>query len=325
MEIFDYDNILLLPRKCRVESRSECDASVTLGQHSFRLPVVPANMKTVVDENICLWMAQHHYFYVMHRFDLDNVQFVKHMHSKGVYASISLGVKAPDRATVDTLAAAGLTPEYITIDIAHGHADSVRDMIAYIKGKLPNSFVIAGNVATPEAVIDLENWGADATKVGVGPGKVCITKLKTGFGTGGWQLSALKWCARVATKPIIADGGIREHGDIAKSIRFGASMVMIGSMLAGHEESPGQTVEVDGKLYKEYYGSASDFNKGEYKHVEGKRILEPIKGHLANTLIEMEQDTQSSISYSGGTKLMDIRKVNYVILGGDNAGEHLLM
>ena len=75
----------------------------------------------------------------------------------------------------------------------------------------------------PEAVIDLENWGADATKVGVGPGKVCITKLKTGFGTGGWQLSALKWCARVATKPIIADGGIRDHGDIAKSVRFGAS------------------------------------------------------------------------------------------------------
>jgi GMP reductase len=213
----------------------------------------------------------------------------------------------------------------VTIDIAHGHADSVRDMIIYLKGKMPGTFIIAGNVATPEAVIDLENWGADATKVGIGPGKVCITKLKTGFGTGGWQLSALKWCARVATKPIIADGGIRDHGDIAKSIRFGATMVMIGSLFAGHEESPGQTVEVDGKLFKEYYGSASDFNKGEYKHVEGKRILEPIKGKLANTLIEMEQDVQSSISYSGGKKLMDIRKVNYVTLGGDNAGEHLLM
>ena len=111
MEIFDYDNILLLPRKCRVESRSECDAGVELGGRKFRLPVVPANMKTVVDESICLWMAQNNYFYVMHRFDLDNVQFVKDMHAKGVYASISLGVKGPDRATVDTLAAAGLTPE----------------------------------------------------------------------------------------------------------------------------------------------------------------------------------------------------------------------
>lgn len=325
MEIFDYDNILLLPRKCRVDSRSQCDASVTLGARSFRIPVVPANMKTVVDASICVWLAQHGYFYVMHRFDLDNVQFVKDMKAKGLFASISLGVKPPDYATVDSLATQGLIPDYVTIDIAHGHADSVRDMIAYLKSKMPSTFVIAGNVATPEAVIDLENWGADATKVGIGPGKVCITKLKTGFGTGGWQLSALKWCARVATKPIIADGGIREHGDIAKSIRFGATMVMIGSMLAGHVESPGKTVEVDGKLYKEYYGSASDFNKGEYKHVEGKRILEPVKGLLSETLVEMEQDIQSSISYSGGKKLMDIRKVNYVTLGGDNAGEHLLM
>ncbi|MFM2083442.1 MAG: hypothetical protein RLY95_260 [Pseudomonadota bacterium] len=325
MEIFDYDNVLLLPRKCRVESRSECDASVELGGRSFRIPVVPANMKTVLNESICEWMAQNGYFYVMHRFDLDNLQFVKAMHAKGVFASISLGVKKADYDTVDKFVAEKLSPEYITIDIAHGHADSVKNMIAYLKAHLPNTFIIAGNVGTPEAIIDLENWGADATKVGIGPGKVCITKMKTGFGTGGWQLSALKWCARVATKPIIADGGIREHGDIAKSIRFGATMVMIGSMLAGHEESPGQTVEVDGKLFKEYYGSASDFNKGEYKHVEGKRILEPIKGKLAATLIEMEEDVQSSISYSGGKKLMDIRKVNYVILGGDNAGEHLLM
>lgn len=325
MQIFDYDNILLLPRKCRVESRSECDTSVTLGERSFRLPVVPANMKTVVDESICLWLAQNGYFYVMHRFDLDNVKFVKEMQGKGVFASISLGVKKADYDTVDQLLAQGLVPEYVTIDIAHGHADSVKKMIGYLKEKLPKTFVIAGNVGTPEAVIDLENWGADATKVGIGPGKVCITKLKTGFGTGGWQLSALKWCARVATKPIIADGGIRDHGDIAKSVRFGASMVMIGSLFAGHEESPGKTVEVDGVLFKEYYGSASDFNKGEYKHVEGKRILEPIKGKLAETLVEMEQDVQSSISYAGGRALMDIRKVNYVTLGGDNAGEHLLM
>ena len=325
MEIFDYDNILLLPRKCLVESRSECDAGVELGGRKFRIPVVPANMKTVIDEKICVWLAENGYFYVMHRFDLDNVQFVRDMRARGVYASISLGVKAPDYAAVDQMVDEGLIPEYITIDIAHGHADSVMRMIDYIKGKLPQAFVIAGNVATPEAVIDLENWGADATKVGVGPGKVCITKLKTGFGTGGWQLSALKWCARVATKPIIADGGIRDHGDIAKSVRFGASMVMIGSLFAGHEESPGRTVEVDGKLFKEYYGSASDFNKGEYKHVEGKRILEPIKGKLADTLREMREDVQSSISYGGGTQLFDIRKVNYVILGGDNAGEHLFM
>lgn len=325
MEIFDYDNILLLPRKCRVQSRSECDTSVEFGPRRFKLPVVPANMKTVLDEPIAEYLASNGYFYVMHRFEIDNLAFARRMRERGLFVSISVGVKQADYELVDRLAAEGIGADYITIDIAHGHAQTVQRMIAHIKQKLPQSFVIAGNVGTPEAVIDLENWGADATKVGIGPGKVCITRLKTGFGTGGWQLSALKWCARVATKPIVADGGIREHGDIAKSVRFGATMVMIGSLFAGHEESPGRTVEIDGKLFKEYYGSASDFNKGEYKHVEGKRILEPVKGKLADTLREMQEDLQSSISYSGGRVLADIRKVNYVILGGNNAAEHLLM
>ena len=325
MEIFDYDNVLLLPRKCRVESRAECDASVEFGGRRFKLPVVPANMKTVLDERIAEFLAANGYFYVMHRFDLDNVTFAKQMRDKSLMVSISSGVKPADRDVIDRLAAEGVGADYITIDIAHGHAESVRQMIEYIKAKLPQAFIIAGNVGTPEGVIDLENWGADATKVGIGPGKVCITRLKTGFGTGGWQLSALKWCARVATKPIIADGGIRHHGDIAKSVRFGAAMVMVGSLFAGHEESPGSTVEVDGRLYKEYYGSASDFNKGEYKHVEGKRILEPVKGKLADTLREMREDLQSSISYAGGRQLADLRKVNYVVLGGENAGEHLFM
>jgi GMP reductase len=325
VDIFDYDQILLLPRHCRVESRSECDPSVEFGGRRFALPVVPANMRSVIDEPIARWLAEHGYFYVMHRFDLDTLAFASRMRMAGLVVSISSGVKTDDFALIDRLAAEGLGADYITIDIAHGHADSVRRMIEHIKKRLPQAFVIAGNVATPEAVIDLEHWGADATKVGVGPGKVCITKLKTGFGTGGWQLSALKWCARVATRPIIADGGIRHHGDIAKSVRFGATMVMIGSLFAGHEESPGTTVEVDGKLYKEYYGSASDFNKGEYRHVEGTRILEPIKGRLADTLREMREDVQSSISYAGGRMLADLKRVNYVILGGENAGEHLLM
>jgi GMP reductase len=325
MDIFDYDNVLLLPRKCRVDSRSQCDTSVAFGPRRFKLPVVPANMKTVVDAPLTEWLAANGYFYVMHRFDLDAVAYTRRMREKGLFVSISSGVKPADQAVIDQLAAEGLGADYITIDIAHGHAESVRRMIEHIKTKLPQAFVIAGNVGTPEAVIDLENWGADATKVGIGPGKVCITRLKTGFGTGGWQLSALKWCARVATKPVIADGGIRHHGDIAKSVRFGAAMVMVGSLFAGHEESPGRTVEVDGALFKEYFGSASDFNKGEYKHVEGKRILEPIKGALAHTLREMQEDLQSAISYAGGQQLLDLRRVNYVVLGGDNAGEHLLM
>lgn len=315
MKIFDYEDIQLIPNKAIVSSRSECDTSIKFGDRTFKMPVVPANMQTVVDEKLSIWLAENGYFYVMHRFDEEGrIPFIKDMHARGLFASISVGVKEPEYDFVESLAKENLLPEYITIDIAHGHSNAVINMIKHIKKHLPKSFVIAGNVATPEAVRELENAGADATKVGVGPGKVCITKLKTGFGTGGWQLAALGWCAKAARKPLIADGGIRDHGDIAKSIRFGASMVMIGSLFAGHEESPGDTVEVDGEVFKEYFGSASEYQKGEKKNVEGKKILVPHKGSIEDTLTEMKQDLQSSISYAGGNDLESIRKVDYVVV-----------
>ena len=313
--VFDYEDIQLIPAKCVVDSRSECDTAVTLGGHTFKLPVVPANMQTVIDETIAIFLAENGYFYVMHRFEPETRRsFIQEMHSRGLIASISVGVKEEEYQFIEQLSDEQLSPEFITIDIAHGHSNAVIQMIKHIKSHLPKSFVIAGNVGTPEAVRELEHAGADATKVGIGPGKVCITKIKTGFGTGGWQLAALRWCAKAATKPIIADGGIRTHGDIAKSIRFGASMVMIGSLFAGHEESPGETFERDGKLYKEYFGSASEFQKGEKKNVEGKKMFVEHKGLLIDTLIEMEQDLQSAISYAGGNKLEAIRTVDYVIV-----------
>ncbi|MGP4108706.1 GMP reductase [Virgibacillus sp. L01] len=312
---FDYEDIQLIPAKCVVNSRSECDTTVSLGGYTFKMPVVPANMQTIIDEKIALSLAENGYFYIMHRFEPGaRVAFIKEMISRGLIASISVGVKAEEYDFIQHLADEQLAPQFITIDIAHGHSNAVINMIEYIKKNLPESFVIAGNVGTPEAVRELEHAGADATKVGIGPGKVCITKIKTGFGTGGWQLAAIRWCAKAASKPIIADGGIRTHGDIAKSIRFGASMVMIGSLFAGHEESPGETIEKDGKFIKEYFGSASEFQKGEKKNVEGKKMFVEHKGSLKDTLIEMEQDLQSAISYAGGTKLQAIRNVDYVVV-----------
>ncbi|KAF1297677.1 GMP reductase [Enterococcus sp. JM4C] len=315
MKVFDYEDIQLIPNKCIVNSRSECDTEVKLGKHSFKMPVVPANMQTIIDETIAEFLAENGYFYIMHRFDeAARIPFVQKMKERQLISSISVGVKEAEYSFVEELASLQLVPDYITIDIAHGHANSVIQMIQHIKKHLPETFVIAGNVGTPEAVRELENAGADATKVGIGPGKVCITKIKTGFGTGGWQLAALRWCAKAARKPLIADGGIRTHGDIAKSVRFGATMVMIGSLFAGHEESPGETKVEDGVMYKEYFGSASEFQKGEKKNVEGKKIWLQYKGSLKDTLTEMQQDLQSAISYSGGRDLEAIRKVDYVIV-----------
>lgn len=313
--VFDYEDVQLIPAKCVVNSRSECDTKVTLGNHTFELPVVPANMQTIIDETIATFLAEKGYFYVMHRFEpATRRAFIQDMKTRGLISSISVGVKEEEYGFIEELAAEGIVPDYITIDIAHGHSNAVIQMIQHIKNHLPATFVIAGNVGTPEAVRELENAGADATKVGIGPGKVCITKIKTGFGTGGWQLAALRWCAKAASKPIIADGGIRTHGDIAKSVRFGATMVMIGSLFAGHEESPGETVEREGKLYKEYFGSASEFQKGEKKNVEGKKMFVEHKGSLEDTLTEMQQDLQSAISYAGGTDLDAIKHVDYVVV-----------
>ena len=315
MEVFDYEDIQLIPNRCIVSSRSECDTSIKFGPRTFRIPVVPANMQTVINEELAIWFAENDYFYIMHRFDEEGRKpFIKMMQDKGLFASISVGIKPYEYDFVRELVAENLIPEYTTIDVAHGHSDEVIKMIQFIKKEMPDTFLIAGNVATPEGVRELELAGADATKVGVGPGRVCITKLKTGFGTGGWQLAAIRLCAKAARKPIIADGGIRHNGDIAKSVRFGASMVMIGSLLAAHEESPGLTRKIDGKIFKEYFGSASEFQKGERKNVEGKIELIPTRGHLSDTLIEMQQDLQSSISYAGGKDLDSIRKVDYVIV-----------
>lgn len=157
MKVFDFEDIQLLPKRCVIDSRSNCKTSVNLGKYSFKIPVVPANMRTIIDEKLALQLAQKGYFYIMHRFEIDNVAFVKKAHQQKLIASISVGVKKDCKQVIDNLVKNDLIPEFITIDIAHGHADSVRDMIYYIRDRMGDkTFIIAGNIATPEAASDLE-------------------------------------------------------------------------------------------------------------------------------------------------------------------------
>lgn len=150
--VFDYEDIQLIPAKCIVKSRSECDTSVQFGGRTFKLPVVPANMQTIIDEKLAVSLAENGYFYVMHRFEPETrIDFIKDMKARGLFSSISVGVKDEEYAFIEELTRENLTPEYITIDIAHGHSNAVINMIQHIKKHLPDSFVIAGNVGTPEA------------------------------------------------------------------------------------------------------------------------------------------------------------------------------
>jgi len=316
MKTFDFKDVMLVPRKSFITSRSEADTKITLGKISFEIPVVPANMSTIIDKGLAEYLASNNYFYVMHRFDVDPVEFVKDFNEKGLFTSISLGIKEDDYKHVDNLSKLNLAPDYITVDVAHGHSDTVIDVIKYISKHLPDSYIIAGNVGSVEGALDLEEAGAHCIKVGVAPGFVCTTGPNTGFGTRGYQLSAVeKISEALQSADVIADGGIRHYGDIAKAIALGADMVMVGSMFAGHDESPGEIIEEEnGEKVKAYFGSASEFQKGEKKYVEGRKAFVPYKGAISETLRTIRENLQSSISYAGGKELLDLRNVEYVLL-----------
>ena len=157
MKVFDFDEVQLLPKRCIVNSRSECKTSIKLGAHTFKIPVVPANMTTIIDENLAIELAKKKYFYIMHRFNVDNIAFIKKARKNKVLASISIGVKQNHFDEIEKMAKQKIIPDYVTIDIAHGHANSVHKIIKFIREKLGSQvFIIAGNVATPEAVTELE-------------------------------------------------------------------------------------------------------------------------------------------------------------------------
>lgn len=318
-DVFDYDDIMLVPGKCVVKSRSEISVGTSFGGNYFELPVIPANMSTIVDENTAMWLAKRGFFYILHRFDVDPVEFTKIMQFEDEVASISLGIKAADYEIIQKFREEGIAPDYITVDVAHGDSEEVFAMVRTLRSLFSKTFIIAGNVATVEGAQRLADAGADALKTGVGPGLACLTAPNTGFGSYGWQLSAVAMISEAldSSHPnvkIIADGGIRKYGDIAKSIAFGADMVMIGGMLSGHDENPGEVLEIDGEKKKAFFGSASEHQKGEQKHVEGKKLFVPYKGSLTNTLQIIKENLQSSVSYAGGRELEDLRSSSFVKL-----------
>lgn len=314
---FDFEDITLLPQYSYVESRSNCNTSIKFGGYKFKLPVVPANMESIIDVELAVNLASNGYFYILHRFDIDEVHFVKIMKESNLFSSISIGVNEDSYKLIDKLVEENLIPEFITVDIAHGHCVKMKKMLSYLRKKLPNTFVIAGNVCTPEAVTDLEEWGCDAVKVGIGGGSACTTYHSTGFGNRGWQANMIKDCSDVAKKPIIADGSIKEHSDIVKSLVLGATMVMVGGMFAGYKESPGKLIQIDGKWNKTFWGSASSEQTGKQNRIEGiKRYIPYKEESIFVKLKQIEESLQSAISYAGAnpSTLKCLMFVDYVIL-----------
>jgi GMP reductase len=317
---FDFEHINLIPKKCIVESRAECDTSVKLGPHTFKLPVVPANMECVINDEIAIKLASNGYFYIHHRFNVDAVEFCKKMKALNLISSISIGVNEDAHNTIFNLIKNDTIPDYITIDIAHGHSIKMEKTLKIIRESfiINIPYIIAGNVSTAEAVRDLESWGANAIKVGIGPGSACTTYIATGFGSRGAQASVVENCANACLNDstvIIADGGIKDAGDIAKSIVLGASFVMVGGLFSALSDSPGNTVQgIDGKLYKEFWGSASSFQSNKKNRIEGtKKLLVMKQNTILDEMNSIHESLQSAISYGGGNKLNDLKNVGYFI------------
>jgi GMP reductase len=337
-----YQQVYLLPNKGILKSRADANISVEFLGFKLRAPWMPANMSTVINPDIAYWLSLRSYPYIMHRFG-DTFEFVKRANQQEWnLISISVGVKQEDVKLIEKIISSNFRVNWITIDIAHGHHVLVEEMIKTIKNLYKNSqltcpSIIAGNVATPYAVKDLKKWGADAVKVGIAGGAACSTKNQTGFHMpmftcvnhcyefGG---SASEGTGKIADIPIIADGGIRDNGDIAKAIVAGATLVMAGSMFAACTDAPGENIYAKQRVdyinksfkqengpitHKRYYGSASEHQKGSKKHVEGFQVDLACNGlTYIEKYQELKECLQSSVSYAGGDSLDSLRKVNWI-------------
>jgi IMP dehydrogenase len=241
--------------------------------------------------------------------------------SKGqLLVGAAVGVREGFLARARALVEAGV--DVLVVDVAHGHSDRVLEVVRRLKKELTEVDVIAGNVATPEGTKDLISAGADAVKVGIGSGSICITRIVTGAGVP--QLTAIMECADVANEsrvPVIADGGIRNSGDITKALGAGASSVMIGGMLAGTEESPGVTVMRNGRKYKLHRGMASvgaSMRRGTQEAEDESALLEyvaegieafvPYGGDSQEIVTQLAGGIRSGLSYCGARTLAELRQ-----------------
>jgi GMP reductase len=308
---FDFEQINLIPQKSIVESRSECDTSVKFGNFTFKMPIVPANMECVISEELAVKLATNGYFYIMHRFNDDIISFVEQMNNLNLVTSISIGVNEESYSLIKSIVNLGLKLDFITIDIAHGHSIKMEIMLNWLRQQMPDSFIIAGNVSTLEAVEELTSWGADCIKVGIGPGSACTTWPTTGFGSRNCQASTILECSKYYV-PIIADGGIRVPADIAKSLVLGATMVMVGGMMSGFKDSPGNLIDLNGQKKKEFWGSASQFQSNKTNRIEGTKYLIDYKDRsILDEMTYLQECLQSSISYGGGNNLSCLKNVKW--------------
>lgn len=327
-EMLTFDDVLLVPNYNDIPSRKDVNTAVCLwiGELCLKIPIISSNMDTITEHKMANVMESLGGWSILHRFMSieQNVEEFNKCKTAGV--SVGVGIDGQNRAAA--LYEAGA--RFFCVDVAHGHSKAVGQMIKNLRSNFHATYVIAGNVATHAGADYLASCGADAIKVGIGPGSVCSTRIKTGFGVP--QLSAIMECSRV-DRTIIADGGIRNPGDAVKSLAAGADLIMLGGMLAGTDETPGEIItdkqyicgypsgyEAELGKYKLFRGMASkeaqdDFmgSMAEWKTAEGVEIRVPCRGPVKTVIQDLMGGIRSGMTYCGARTIEELqRRANFV-------------
>lgn len=319
-----FKDVMIRPKRSTLSSRSQVtlDRDFTFLHSNYKwngVPIMAANMDTVGTFEMAIELAKHKIFTAVHKhYTIE--EWKNFMDEVGNtisdYIAVSTGTSEKDSKKIATIFEQNPQLRFICIDVANGYSEHFVNFVKEMRKQYPDKVIMAGNVVTGEMVEELLLAGADIIKVGIGPGSVCTTRVKTGVGYP--QLSAIIECADAAHGlggQIVSDGGCKIPGDIAKAFGGGADFVMLGGMLAGHTESGGETVEIDGEKFKQFYGMSSEtaMNKhvggvANYRASEGKTVEIPYRGSVENTVQDFLGGLRSTCTYVGANRLKELTK-----------------
>jgi len=319
-----FKDVMIRPKRSTLSSRSQVDLNrkFTFLHSKYKwngVPIMAANMDTVGTFEMAKELAKHKIFTAIHKhYSLQDWQNFIDSTTKDItdYFAVSTGTGKADSEKLSAIFKQHPQIKFICIDVANGYSEHFVNFVKKTRSQYPDKVIMAGNVVTGEMVEELLLAGADIIKVGIGPGSVCTTRVKTGVGYP--QLSAIIECADAAHGlggQIVSDGGCKIPGDIAKAFGGGADFVMLGGMLAGHTESGGKTVEINGEKYKQFYGMSSEtaMNKhvggvANYRASEGKTVQIPYRGIVENTVQDFLGSLRSTCTYVGASRLKELTK-----------------
>lgn len=325
---YSFDDVLLIPQKSSIQHRGDVDTSVNVGKLQFTIPIVSANMKHVTGPEMAKTIAKLGGIGLLHRFndfegrvqdfiDAIDLHLFDGTYVHGRYTDerisrigISVGTNDQEKLFLDHICDHKYEIKdlikIICIDVAHGHHQMTYDMVKEIRSRFSDSTIIAGNIATGEGACYLAEAGVNVVKVGVGGGSLCTTRIETGNGVP--QLTALEdtynglKSSGFDKVKIIADGGIKKAGDIVKALCF-SDMVMIGNLLAGTDQAPGEIIVQNNQRYKQYAGSSTH----KSSHIEGVVGLVPYRGNVKDVIERLMQGVRSGLSYQGVDNLADLK------------------